>query len=117
MQVLLRGVHVSVDAELRSFVEVHVERAVGRIFQHQAVQVEVHLVDTNVTKGGLDQEAKLTLRVPGVPPIHVEEVSDDLRKAVLGACDRLERVAKRWLDKHHHHAGGAALSDLDVEEP
>ena len=52
MQVLVRGVHVDVDEGLRSFVELH-----------------------------------------------------------------LERAAKRWLDKHHHHAGEAALADLPVDEP
>jgi len=116
MQLLVRGVHVEVDETLRSFVEVHLERALGRIFQQQAVQVEVHLVDTNTAKGGVDQSARITLRVPGVPAMHVEETSDDVRKAVVGACERLERAAKRWLDKHHHHAGGAALADLPVEE-
>ncbi len=117
MQVLLRGVHLEVDESLRSFVEVHLERALHRIFQQQPLSVEVHLVDTNRAKGGMDQSARLTLHVPGVPAFHVEETSDDVRKAVLGACQRLERAAKRWLDKHHHHAGGAALADFEVEEP
>ncbi len=117
MQVRVRGVHVDVDEGLRSFVELHVERALHRIFQDQAVQVEVHLVDTNVAKGGVDKAARLTLLVPGAPAMHVEEVSDDVRRAVVGACDRLERAAKRWLDKHHHHAGEPSLADLPVEEP
>jgi putative sigma-54 modulation protein len=118
MQILVRGVHVDVDDKLRDFVELHLDRALDRIFQQQAVQVEVHLVDTNGAKGGMDKEARVTLRVAGVPPIHIEEVSTDIRKAVIGACDRLERAAKRWLDKHHHHAGGQSLADLPVvEEP
>lgn len=116
MQVLVRGVHVEVDEELRSFVGLHVERALHRIFQQQAVQVEVHLVDTNGAKGGVDKQAKVTLHVPGVPAIHVEEVSDDVRKSVIGACDRLERAAKKWLDKRHHHHGGPGLADLPVDE-
>ena len=116
MQVRVRGVHLEVDSGLRSFVELHVERALQRIFQEQALSVEVHLVDTNGPKGGVDKAARVTLAVPGLPALHVEEESDDVRKAVLGACERLERVAKRWLDKHHHHAGSASLSDLPVEE-
>jgi putative sigma-54 modulation protein len=117
MQVLVRGVHVAVDEELRSFVELHVERVLQRIFQQQAVQVEVHLVDTNAAKGGVDKEARLTLRVPGLPPLHVQAAADEVRKAVLLACEKVESAAKRWLDKHHHHAGGPALADLPVEEP
>jgi len=118
MQVLVRGIHVDVDEGLREFVELHLRRALDRIFQQQAVQVEVHLVDTNgAVKGGMDKEARVTLRVPGLPSIHVEEVSDDVRKAVTGAADRLERSAKRWLDKHHHHAGGPSLADVSREEP
>jgi putative sigma-54 modulation protein len=117
MEVRVRGVHVNVDEGLRTFVEMHVERALQRIFQQQAVVVEVHLVDTNGPKGGVDKAARVTLHVPGAPPIHVEEVSDEVRKAVLGACERLERAAKRWLDKHHHHAGEPALRDIPVEEP
>jgi putative sigma-54 modulation protein len=117
MQVLVRGIHVNVDEGLRAFVELHLHRALDRIFPQQAVQVEVHLVDTNGAKGGVDKEARVTLRVPGLPAIHVEEVSDDVRKAAVGAADRLERVAKRWLDKHHHHAGGQTLADVAPEEP
>jgi putative sigma-54 modulation protein len=117
MQVRVRGVHVGVDEELRSFVVLHLERALERIFQQQAVEVDVHLVDTNVAKGGLDLAARLTLLVPGAPSIHVEEVSDDMHKAVVGACDRLGRAARRWVDKRHHHPGEPALADLPVEEP
>ncbi len=116
MEVRVRGVHVTVDEGLRSFVQVHVERAVLRLFQTQAVSVDVHLVDTNVTKGGVDQAARLSLHVPGLPPLHVEEVSDDVRKAVVGACERLEHAAKRLLDKRHHHAGEVALKDVPTEE-
>lgn len=116
MEVRVRGVHVEVDEGLRGFVELHVERALLRLFQGQAVSVDVHLVDTNVTKGGVDQAARLTLHVPGLPSLHVEEVSDDVRKAVVGACERLERAAKRLLDKRHHHAGEAALKDFPVED-
>jgi len=115
VQLLLRGVHVQVDEGLRSFVQMHLDRAL-RVFQQQAVSVEAHLVDTNVAKGGMDKSVRLTLHVPGVPALHVEETSDEIRKAVIGACERLEHAAKRWLDKRHHHAGGPALTDLDVEE-
>jgi len=117
MQVRVRGVHVDVDEALRSFVTLHVERALERIFQQQAVEVDVHLVDTNVAKGGLDLSARLTLLVPGAPALHVEEVSDDMHKAVVGACDRLGRAARRLVDKRHHHPGEPKLSDLEVEEP
>jgi putative sigma-54 modulation protein len=116
MQVRVRGVHVEVDEALRSFVEMHLDRALDRIFQQQAVHVDVHLVDTNVGKGGMDLAARVTLSVPGAPAIHVEEVSDDMHKAVVGACERLERAAKRWLDKRHHHPGEVALADLKVED-
>jgi len=116
MEVRVRGVHVTVDAELKSFVALHVERAVLRLFQGQSVSVDVHLVDTNVTKGGVDEAARLTLHVPGLPSLHVEEVSDDVRKAVVLACERLERAAKRLLDKRHHHAGEAALKDFPAED-
>jgi putative sigma-54 modulation protein len=116
MEVRVRGVHVTVDEALRGFVQLHVERAVLRLFQAQAVSVDVHLVDTNVTKGGVDLAARLTLHVPGLPSLHVEEVSDDVRKAVTGACERLERAAKRLLDKRHHHAGEVALKDVPAED-
>jgi ribosomal subunit interface protein len=116
MEIRVRGVHVEVDAGLRSFVESHVERALHRISQEQAVSVEVHLVDTNVTKGGVDQAARVTLHVPGAPSIHVEEVSTTMRNAVVGACEHLERAANRLLDKRHHHPGETALKDFPVEE-
>jgi ribosome-associated translation inhibitor RaiA len=47
MQVLVRGVHISVSDALREYCEVHLGRALDRVLGREpAVQVEVHLVDT-----------------------------------------------------------------------
>ncbi len=116
MQLLVRGVHIDVDDALRDFVEVHVHRALDRILAQDPVQLEVHLVEENGGKGGQDQTCRLTLHVPGHPALHIEEGSDDIHKAVVVASERLERAAKKYVDKRHHHAGGTSLADLPGEE-
>jgi len=52
--------------------------------------------------------------------VRVLELVASGRYASIGLVDAPTpqdlRAAKRWLDKHHHHAGEAALADLPVEE-
>jgi ribosomal subunit interface protein len=117
MQLLVRGVHVPVNDALRNYVEVHMRRALERVLGRQpAAQVEVHLVVTRgENKGGMDKEARVTVHVPGVPALHITETSDEIHRAIAIACDRVERVAKKYLDRRHLR-GGDSIADLPSDE-
>jgi len=116
MQLLVRGVHIQVSDALREYCEVHLGRALDRVLGREpAVQVEVHLVDTTgENKGGMDKEARITVHVPGHPALHITEQSDEIHKAIAAASDRVERAAKKYLDRRHDHSG-PALADLPTE--
>ena len=116
MQVLVRGVHIQVSDALREYTEAQMLRALDRVLGREpAVQVEVHLVDTTgENKGGVDQEARVTVHVPGHPALHITEASDEIHRAIAAASDRVERAAKKYLDRRHDHSG-PALADLPTE--
>jgi ribosomal subunit interface protein len=116
MQLLVRGVHIQVTDALREYCEVHLGRALDRVLGHEpAVQVEVHLVHTKgENKGGMDKEARVTVHVPGHPALHVTETSDEIHRAIAAACDRVERAAKKYVEKRHDHSG-PSLADLPTE--
>ena len=116
MQLLVRGVHIQVSDALREYCEVHLGRALDRVLgQEPAVQVEVHLVDTTgENKGGMDKEVRITVHVPGHPALHITEQSDEIHRAIAAASDRVERAAKKSLDRRHDHSG-PSLADLPTE--
>jgi ribosomal subunit interface protein len=116
MQLLVRGVHIQVTDALREYCEVHLGRALDRVLGSEpAVQVEVHLVDTTgENKGGMDKEARITVHVPGHPALHVTEQSDEIHRAISAAVDRVERAAKKYLERRHDHSG-PSLADLPTE--
>jgi ribosomal subunit interface protein len=116
MRLLVRGVHIDVDDGLRDYVELHMRRALERVLaQAQSAQVEVHLVDTTgENKGGMDKEVRVTVHVPGAPSLHVTETSDEIHRAVAIACDRVERAAKKYLERRHPR-GGESIADLPTD--
>jgi len=116
MQVLVRGVHIQVSDALREYSEAQMHRALDRVLGREpAVQVEVHLVDTTgENKGGVDQEARVTVHVPGHPALHITEASDEIHRAIAAASDRVERAAKKYLDRRHDHSG-PSLADIPTD--
>ncbi|MBI3183368.1 MAG: HPF/RaiA family ribosome-associated protein [Myxococcales bacterium] len=99
MTVLLKGVHVRMTDTLRAYVEKHLVRPLLHFYRDPAAELEIHLVDNNGPKGGLDKECRATVRMPGSRTIHVTEASDDLYQAVCFARDRLERLEKRAISR------------------
>jgi ribosomal subunit interface protein len=116
MRLLVRGVHIVVDEGLRKYVEIHMHRALDRVLSHEpSAQVEVHLVDTTgENKGGMDKEVRVTVHLKGAPSLHITERSDEIHRAVAIASDRVERAAKKYLDRRHPR-GGESIADLPTD--
>lgn len=99
MRVTVKGIHLRVSRGMKAHVLEHLAQPLERICDGPATQLEVHLVDTNGPKGGLDKECRVTVRIPGSKALHVTEASEDIYKAIDFARDRVERLIKRELQK------------------
>lgn len=110
MKVLIRGVHLQVSDRTKNYVEEHLASHMARFFDDPAAELEVHLVDGNGPKRGLDKECRVTVRIPGLPSIHVEEASETLFQAIDAVRDRLEVAAKRSIQRRRDLASAGADS-------
>jgi ribosomal subunit interface protein len=99
MKIVIHSQHLDVPPDLRRFLEKHVIRPLARVFDDSAAELDVHLNDARSRKGGVDQECRMSFRMPGARTIHVEATEDDLYKAVLGAGDRIRRHVRKQLSR------------------
>ena len=99
MRLSIHAHHLAVPADLPLFLEKHVTRPLARTFDGPAAELEVQLLDARPRRGGLDQECRLSFRIPGTRTLHVESIEDDLHKALLSAVERLKRLVRRELAK------------------
>jgi ribosome-associated translation inhibitor RaiA len=99
MRLSIHAQHLAVPPNLPAFLEKHVTRPLARIFDDAAAELSIHLGDERSRKGGVDQECRMSFRLPGARTIHVESVADDVHKALLDAAERLKRLVKREIGK------------------
>ena len=99
MRLILKGVHVDLSESLKGEVAAQLHAPLSLLQPSDAAQVEVHLVDNNGPKGGMDKECRVTVRMPRARAIHITEVSDNLYKSIRLCADRLDRVFKRELER------------------
>lgn len=99
MKLVIHAHHLSLPPDLGAFLRKHVTRSLARLADDSAAELSVHLGDARPRKGGVDQECRLSFRMPGARTLHVESVQEDLYKALLDAAERLKRLVKRELEK------------------
>lgn len=99
MRVAIHSHHLTPPPDLSAFLDKHVVRPLARIYDDSSADLEVHLGDTRPARGGVDKSCGLTFRMAGTRSVRVEQVEDDLYKALLGAAERLRRVVKREVAK------------------
>lgn len=99
MKVNVRGVHLSLSDSIKDHVQRHLVDPISRFFDSEAAEMEIHLRDTNGPKGGVDKECSVTVRVPHAQSIHVTETADDIYKAIDLCRDRVEKSAKRTVER------------------
>src|SRR6185503_13593060 len=99
MKVLLRGVHLSLSDGLKAYVQEHLVEPIERLYDDEAAEIDISLLDNNGPKGGVDKECRVTVRLPGLSAIHVTETAEALHQAVDLARDRLGNTVKRTLEK------------------
>lgn len=99
MRLSIHAHHLTLPPDLPAFLQKHVTRPIARLFDDPAAELAVHLGDARPRRGGVDQECRLSFRMPNARTLHVEAVEDDLHKALLDAVDRLKRLVRRELSK------------------
>lgn len=120
MKVIVHGVHLALNDDLKAYVEKRLTRAVEKFADDEAAELEVMLKDINGPKGGRDKECSVTLRLPGSAGLHITETSEDIYAAIDLAQERLVKIAKREQEKkrsvagHHVPKPAAHVADLGV---
>ena len=99
MKVNLKGVHLVLTDAIKAHVQSHLVAPIERFYDSEAAELEIHLRDSNGDKGGVDKECSVTVRVPHAASIHITEVAEDIYKAIDLARDRVEKSAKRLVER------------------
>ncbi|HSP80039.1 MAG TPA: ribosome-associated translation inhibitor RaiA [Myxococcaceae bacterium] len=112
MKVLMRGVHLQLTDSLRDYVQRHLVDHIGPYIDDEASELEIALVDVNGPKGGIDQECRVTVRIPGFAAMHVTETAETMFQAVDAARDRLEKTVKRTVEKRREWSNQGLPQDV-----
>jgi putative sigma-54 modulation protein len=112
MKVLIRGVHLSLSDSLRDYVRGHLVERIARYIDDEATEVDIALVDINGPRGGVDQECRVTVRMPGFAAMHVTETAETMHQAVDAARDRLEKTIKRTVEKRREASSQGLPRDV-----
>jgi ribosome-associated translation inhibitor RaiA len=100
MRLSIHAHHLTLPPDLPAFLRKHVTKPLARLVDDDAAaELSVHLDDERARRGGLDQQCRLSFRMPRARTLHVEAEKDDLHKALLDAADRLKRLVRRELAK------------------
>jgi len=93
------------DAEANERLEERI-RAKLRRFERRLTHVELHVSDTNGTKGGNDKRVSLEVRPTGHEPLAVHADAQRVEDAVTAAADKaakaLDHALGRLNDKRAH---------------
>lgn len=68
-------------------------------FGNRITRIEVHLSDINAEKGGRDTRCVMEARASGLDPVAVDELAEDVQRAVRGAVGKLRRALDSRLGK------------------
>lgn len=86
------------DAEANERLEQRVRQKLRR-FERRLTHVEIHVSDTNGTKGGNDKHVSLEARPSGHEPIAVTAEGERIEDAVAAAADKAGRALDHALGK------------------
>ncbi|OJH41035.1 ribosome hibernation-promoting factor, HPF/YfiA family [Cystobacter ferrugineus] len=112
MKVLMRGVHLQLTDSLRDYATRHLVDPIEKFIDDEASEVDISLVDINGTKGGVDQECRVTVRMPGFSGIHVTETAETMFQAIDSVRDRLENTIKRTVEKRRDVSNDGLPQDV-----
>jgi putative sigma-54 modulation protein len=112
MKVLMRGVHLELTESLRDYATRHLVDPIARYIEDEASEIEIALVDINGPKGGVDQECRVTVRMPGFAGMHITETAETMFQAIDATRDRLEKTIKRTVEKRREASSQGLPDDV-----
>src|SRR3954465_1364572 len=95
MKVIIQGKQMRLSAGIKNYAQEHVVAQLERFYDNEAAELRVELGDARKSKGGLDTECHMTLRMPGARTIQIEESTQDPYASLDVAGERLIRAAKK----------------------
>ncbi len=98
MNLIVRAHSLTVEEDVKAFVESSLESALGR-FLDQVMAVDVFLSDVNGPKGGADKQVTIRLRLQNGEVIMAETTRADLRAALVLCIRKVKRSVRRSLRK------------------
>jgi ribosomal subunit interface protein len=99
MKVLLRGVHLPLTDGLRAYVKKHLLDPLAHFYRHEAAEIDIQLKDRTGPHRGDGMECSVTIHMPWHATLHIRESGEDMYRCISFVRDRLERVAKRELER------------------
>jgi ribosomal subunit interface protein len=105
MKVIIQGKQMRLSAGIKNYAQEHVVAQLTRFYDNEAAELRVELGDERGSKGGLDKECHLTLRMPGARTIQIEETTQDPYASLDAAGDRLIRAAKKEIERMRRPPG------------
>jgi len=105
MKVIIQGKQMRLSAGIKNYAQEHVVAQLARFYDNEAAELRVELGDARGSKGGLDKECHLTLRMPGARTIQIEESTQDPYASLDVAGDRLIRAAKKEIERMRRPTG------------
>lgn len=100
MQFVVHGHHLELTESLKERCRLHIYERVEKLVDNSAARLEILLSDQFGTKSRSgDMGCHIDLRVPGHPPIHLDEVRPNMHEAIDLAADRLVEALRRSIEK------------------
>lgn len=117
MQFEIRTEGFELTGALHQHAQRRLDFALSRFRPHLG-WVYMRLTDENGPRGGIDKRCQVRVRMPGLPRVVINELSDDLYAAIDRAADRAGCTVARRLARQEQVAQGrsSALLHSDDEE-
>ncbi len=100
MEFVVHGHHLELTESLKSRCHAHIYDRAEKLVDNPAARLEVELGDQFGNKHGKgDKSCRIDLRVPGIAPIHIDELRPSMHEAIDLAADRLIEALRRQVHK------------------
>ena len=95
--------HIQGSETLQASVDSLITKYLERFFPY-LTRIEVHLADTNGSKGGrTDKQCAIEARISNGPPVGVSHDDESVEKAIHGACEKMRSILDRSIEKMRGH--------------
>lgn len=105
MQFVVHGHHLDLTEALKERCRGQIFERAQRLVTDSAARLEVELSDKyGVKQRGADKACRVNLRAPGLGPITVTEVRQNMYEAIDVAADRLLEALRRGLARRENYS-------------